>query len=233
LEGAALQPSRLLEELGSPDPHWLKGFDHTKGFPGEGPSGSAQLNIYFANITSWSDKAVEYLLQKKDSPPSTADIICVAEHHLVTEKLKAPRKAIAKAGRFSFITSATPTGQGGCAGGTMVLPRSELDVTKVRGRDTGIMNDWSACSIRGRARDLVVISLYLKDGEGMSPTNLLRLGQVHDLVQSLKVPWIILGDFNMSPVTLDQGGFLDLIGGGGDPSRRGGFHLHGRQWLSD
>ena len=58
-----------------------------------------------------------------------------------------------------------------------------------------------------------MISLYLKDGEGLSPTNLSRLGQVHDLIQSLKVPWIVLGDFNMSPGTLDQGGFLDLIGG--------------------
>jgi hypothetical protein len=195
------------------DPHWLIGFDHTKGFPGEGPKFSGQLNIYFANVTSWSDKAVEYLLHKKESPPFSADVICVAEHHLVTEKLKGPRKAIHKAGRFSFITSATLTGQGGSAGGTMVLPRTGMDITKVRGRDTGPMNDWSACSIRGKARDLVVISLYLKDGEGMSPTNLLRLGQVHDLVQALKVPWIIFGDFNMSPGTLDQGGFLDLIGG--------------------
>ena len=75
------------------------------------------------------------------------------------------------------------------------------------------MDNWSACSIRGQARDLVVISLYLKDGEGMSPTNLSRLGQVHDLIKSLKVPWIVLGDFNMSPATLDQGGFLDLLGG--------------------
>jgi hypothetical protein len=88
-----------------------------------------------------------------------------------------------------------------------------MDITKVRGRDTGPMNDWSACSIRGKARDIVVISLYLKDGEGISPTNLLRLGQVHGLVQAFKVPWIILGDFNMGPGTLDQGGFLDLIGG--------------------
>ena len=49
-----------------------------------------------------------------------------------------------------------------------------------------------------------VISLYLKDGEGMSPTNLARLGQVHGFVKSLKVPWIILGDFNMGPDILDQ-----------------------------
>ena len=90
------------------------------------------------------------------------------------------------------------------------------------------MDNWSACKIRGQARDLVVVSLYLKDGEGMSPTNLARLGQVHGFIKSLKVPWIILGDFNMGPDTLDQGGFLDLRGGSVITA-----DLHSRARLSD
>ena len=94
---------------------------------------------------------------------------CLAEHHLVTSKLKGPRKLMDKAGRLSFITSATPTGQGGSAGGTMVLPRKGLDIAQIWGKDSGPMDSWSACKIRGQARDLVVVSMYLKDGEGMSP----------------------------------------------------------------
>ena len=73
--------------------------------------------MYFANITSWSDKAIDYLLHKTGSLPHEAEVVCVAEHHLVTSKLKGPRKVIDKAGRFFFITSTTPTGQGGCSGG--------------------------------------------------------------------------------------------------------------------
>jgi hypothetical protein len=95
----------------------------------------------------------------------------------------------------------------------MVLPKKGLHISKVWSKEGGPMDNWSACMIRGQARDLVVITLYLKDGEGMSPTNLARLGQVHGLLKSIKVPWIILGDFNMGPAILDQGGFLDLIGG--------------------
>jgi hypothetical protein len=95
----------------------------------------------------------------------------------------------------------------------MVLPRKGLDIAKVWSKDSGPMGSWSACKIRGQARDLLVVTLYLKDGEGMSPTNLARLGQFHGLIKSIRVPWIILGDFNMGPDTLDQGGFLDLLGG--------------------
>ena len=95
----------------------------------------------------------------------------------------------------------------------MVLPHEGMDIAKVWCNNSGPMGSWSACNIRGQARDLVVVSLYLNDGEGMSPTNLARLGQVHGFVKSHKVPWIILGDFNMNPYTLDRAGFLDLLGG--------------------
>jgi hypothetical protein len=188
-----------------------QGFDSTLGFPGEGPK--EEYLLYFANITSWSDKAVDYLLHTKDSPPALSEIICLAEHHLVQDKLKSPRRKIDKAGRYSFVTAATSTGLGGSSGGTMVLPRNGLHISKVWSPEGGPMNNWSACMIRGSARDLIVISIYLKDGEGMSHVNLARLSQVHDLIKSTKVPWIILGDFNMNPRVLEQGGLLELVGG--------------------
>ena len=96
----------------------------------------------------------------------------------------------------------------------MVLPNKNLHISKAWGKDMVPKDNWSACKIRGAHRDIVVISLYLKDGEGLSHTNLARLGQVHELVLSLKVPWVILGDFNMNPGTLEAGGLLDLWGGG-------------------
>ena len=121
-------------------------FDPTLGFPGEGPKLAGHFKVYFANITNWSDKAIQYLLHEKGSAPDLAEVICLAEHHLVTAQLPAPRKLISKAGRFAFITSATPTGLGGSSGGTMVLPRKGMDISKVQGSNTGPRLDWSACS---------------------------------------------------------------------------------------
>jgi hypothetical protein len=191
---------------------WSSNFDSTKGFPGEGPSPN-RLKLYFANITSWSVKAVEYLLDTKDSPPAEASMICLAEHHLTRKELKGPRRKIDKAGRTSFVTAAVDTGLGGSAGGTMILPQKGLYISKIWDPKGGPMDNWSGCMIRGKARDLMVITIYLKDGEGLSQTNLTRLGQVHGLIKANKIPWIILGDFNMSPATLDQRGLLELIGG--------------------
>jgi hypothetical protein len=60
--------------------HKLEGFDHIIGFPGEGHQGD--FRNQFANVTSWSAKAVHYLLSHKDSAPSKAEVVCVVEHHL-------------------------------------------------------------------------------------------------------------------------------------------------------
>jgi hypothetical protein len=99
-------------------------FDSSLRFPGEGPP-HGKCNIYFANITSWSDKAIDDLLHKRGSPPHEAEVVCVAEHHLMVSKLKGPRKLIGKAGRFPFITSATPPVQGGSSGGRWSSPAKD------------------------------------------------------------------------------------------------------------
>jgi hypothetical protein len=95
----------------------------------------------------------------------------------------------------------------------MVLPKKGLYIAKVWSPSSGLMDNWSGCMMRGKARDMLVITVYLKDGEGLSQTNLTRLGQIHGILRASKVPWIIMGDFNMTPATLDQDGFLDLVGG--------------------
>ena len=51
----------------------------------------------------------------------------------------------------------------------MVLPQKGLDLSKVWSKESGSMDQWSAGKIRGEFRDLVVITLYLKGGEGNVP----------------------------------------------------------------
>ncbi len=38
-----------------------------------------QLQLYFANVTSWSASASDYL--KVGTPLANSDVMCVAEHH--------------------------------------------------------------------------------------------------------------------------------------------------------
>ena len=57
------------------------------------------------------------------------------------------------------------------------------------------------------------ISLYLIDTVGLNEANKLILEEVTVAVKSLKGPWVIAGDWNLSPETLAASGFLQMIGG--------------------
>ena len=57
------------------------------------------------------------------------------------------------------------------------------------------------------------ISVYLRDGENASEGNLEILAEVAILIKSLKGPWIVAGDFNMTPATLATTNWHKLIGG--------------------
>jgi hypothetical protein len=170
-------------------------------------------------------------LHKKDHPPVKSTIICVAEHHLVLSKLKAPRKKIGKAVRSSFVTAATSIGQGGSSGGTMVLPKKGLHIFKVWSKEGGPMDNWRACMIRGQARDLVVITLYLKDGAGMSP---------HQPCKARPSPWFVeVNQSSLDHTRRFQHGSGNLRSRRlsrsdrrlGDHGRSRSLHLHDRERL--
>ena len=58
-----------------------------------------------------------------------------------------------------------------------------------------------------------IISVYLKDSEGLSEYNLRVLQEVAALTQSLGTPWVVAGDWNVSPAQLQQANWLGVIKG--------------------
>ena len=56
-------------------------------------------------------------------------------------------------------------------------------------------------------------SLYLKDSHGLSDLNRAVLEDVAAQVRGLRIPWLIGGDWNLTPETLISSGFLGLVGG--------------------
>eukprot|EP00973_Karenia_brevis_P090801 12404335-Karenia_brevis.AAC.1 len=49
---------------------------------------------------------------------------------------------------------------------------------------------------------IVMLSIYPKDSEGLSETNLYFLEQVAVVLRTLKGPWVIAGDWNLAPLEL-------------------------------
>eukprot|EP00959_Pyramimonas_sp_CCMP1952_P454010 9469218-Pyramimonas_sp.AAC.1 len=47
----------------------------------------------------------------------------------------------------------------------------------------------------------------------MTGTNLLRFHHLGALLNSLRVPWIVAGDYNMPAPVLSHSGFLTAVGG--------------------
>eukprot|EP00959_Pyramimonas_sp_CCMP1952_P275391 5756231-Pyramimonas_sp.AAC.1 len=66
--------------------------------------------------------------------------------------------------------------------------------------------------VRQRGHSIVVCTFYGHHSQGYSGQNLERLSKLGALLQALHLPWVVLGDFNMSSLTLSPGGFLGKIG---------------------
>ena len=102
-----------------------------------------------------------------------------------------------------------------CSGGCGVLVRtgagiavSNLDIKS--GYSHRIHRAWVGNTTRGRVH---IFSIYLKDQEGASETNLAILGELAVLIKSVKGPWIVGGNFNMSPTTLKSTNWHNVVGG--------------------
>ena len=58
-----------------------------------------------------------------------------------------------------------------------------------------------------------MVSVYLKDMEGIGGSNTAILEQLATHVRTLRGPWVIGVDWNLEPETLRAAGWLDLVGG--------------------
>ena len=72
---------------------------------------------------------------------------------------------------------------------------------------------WSAAMVRAKGSDFLLVALYMIVGIGPHDGNLERLDQVASLIKSITCPWVIAGDFNMTPEELMEAHFVKGIEG--------------------
>ena len=58
-----------------------------------------------------------------------------------------------------------------------------------------------------------IISLYLKDTEGLSEYNLRVLQEAAALTMTLGTPWVMAADWNLEPSQLLQANWLSVVKG--------------------
>ena len=110
---------------------WLRTFDSTKGFPGEGPEDRKDWKIAFANVTAIRSLWEE--LQREGSVLQGVDILCIQEHHIASMDAMGEWQDRFHSKGWTFMGSkAEPTvgktGKAGSRAGVGVLFRRHLRV---------------------------------------------------------------------------------------------------------
>ena len=165
------------------------------------------MAFYFANVTSWSPNVEAYVTSQR----RTETVLAVVEHHLAGGTRGAARRRMRQAGRRTFITQAAQLATGGTRGGVLLGARAGLDVAPVPGAE--VSAHWGACLLRPAGRSFLVVAVYLRDGQGLSAENREILRAISSLVNAVRVPYVLLGDWTMPPSELCDGGWPAHIRG--------------------
>ena len=177
------------------------------------------LEVIFLNCSVWGPMVEAFL---KTPACQSAGVVGIGEHHAAAPAaLTKIKKYAGRIQRRCFLSAAAlPKGKRAPderAGGTALIPKFPVRLGGVR-TDRGeepfaAGADWTAIVVKLKGVDLMMIQLYLTDSVGPKGVNLRKLGQIQKLIcDNRRLPFIIFGDFNMTPAELQSSGFLRAVG---------------------
>ncbi|CAK0828526.1 unnamed protein product [Prorocentrum cordatum] len=152
----------------------------------------------------------EYLLQ---ADGQTTLALAVQEHHCAASALATQQRAAEDAGWQGVWSAATPppTSKTGTSGGVAVLAPTSIQLTGLPGRDSHALVPGRLAAGHARAgpqEGVMVLSVYLHVGEGLSADNLGIIWQLAQYLGALEAEgyhWVVMGDWNMEAGVLDFG----------------------------
>ena len=161
---------------------------------------SDEFSLFFANVTSWSQKAQTHFKE----PASHA--VALVEHRLCNvrelDEFFSVRGYYANA-QPAVIKEARPSG------GCMLATRRHLNCQPLAVGS----HRWVASRCRFKGFDLVIVVAYFPVEGIFSEAHKLLRRDIGSFLTSLKGPWLVLGDFNCEPGELVTSGWPRLIGG--------------------
>ncbi len=191
---------------------FVGGFRHATapGFPPCPDGGPPDATEHFAlrtatvNSTSWSS-VVPFLRRTE------CDLVLLQEHRLGPEEVDDKAAWARRNGWHALFLPAEKGPHGGWSAGVAILARKHLALSLPH-KGTEVIVPSRAVMALVEApghRPFHAASLYLHDGEGLSARNMGLLSTVGAAVgaQGEKIPFLIGGDFQVSPQTLAQAGF--------------------------
>ena len=148
-----------------------------------------------------------------------ADIVLVQEHRADGARLLDLGALLAKDGWTVALSAAASSGRSdaGTSGGTGICLRRGLAMTQLRGMADDVeWPDEHRLTLRlvnaGPRGGLIVGSVYLTCGVGLSGPNLEYLSRLGQVLRALGWPFLLGGDFNMARGLLHDSGWLHAVG---------------------
>ena len=171
--------------------------------------GTATMNLYGANITSWSVHAglhLRYVI--------SASICMVAEHRQTQSQLHKMRWQLDCAGWAAAISPALGTEKGGSSSGTMIMWKKHLCC---QGLDLGTeierQGRGTFAKLRLKGATILIAALYLHVHDPADELNPPLLEEVARVFELQGLPWVTYADWNMEPEELIEQGWLHRTGG--------------------
>ena len=172
------------------------------------PRGSGLWMIDSSNPNSWASG------KRQTIKRTAADITVLQETKLRATRTERARRQAERLGWRAHFGPALVTAARGTSGGTAVTARKGLGSIQHEGVADGyqhrIAGAWVGAIQKG---GIHVFSVYMKDGEGMGGTNAAILTQLAAMIAAVRGPWIVGGDWNMSPKTLTEANFPSIVKG--------------------
>ena len=141
--------------------------------------------------------------------PPEDQVIALVETRVPEDKDKDLVKWWRRRGRETVTTPARRTGtkETETSGGALISYRKEVEAEPLKLK-AHKPEDWAGIWLNLRGVPLVVITIYLRNGEGpRGPTNVKRLLELKEVLACLPVPWFMVGDWNFEPCDLEEAGW--------------------------
>ena len=169
-------------------------------------SKKSAFSMSSANTTSWGSCSIFV-------SSSLSDVLFVQEAKVTAEMLPDVQNTLQRSGWRSAFSPAVSKSRFGSSGGVAVLARAHLGLCSMKYGDN---HDWSHEVEPGRvveaylsaAGGIVLYSVYLHDGEGLSERNQLILHLIGERVRAHQLPVIVAGDFNFPVSVLLESGWM-------------------------
>ncbi len=162
---------------------------------------SGGTSLYFANVTSWSAHAQDYIYGKV-----MADVAVVAETHRSRCHVEEMRKTARRHGYEATIAPAARSDSSttGTHGGLMAMTRADRRSAPLSSCDCAHGTTMDSANIVGREvwlDEVPVLALgcYLECGSGVEGLSMSLLHEIEELTRTGARLFILVGDFNAPP----------------------------------